>query len=308
MLTRRDLQETEILMWLRKNWPLLLSMLLLAFIIYYIDLAALWRTFQRISVWKFAIALALSLINYLLRSWRWQLYSHNFGIDIAFWLNAKIYVAGFAFALTPAKAGETVRALYLRRLGIPYERSLAMLLADRVHDLLGIMLLAAFFSKIMVLVAILVMLIVFLLGHVIWQFHPEGSKVVVNLLKSLHNAKVFWQPLWLLQGISLALVSWSLEGLGLWLLLDAVGAELDILTTWGIYGMSVLVGALSFLPGGLGGTESTMLALLSGLSLTQDQASAAIFLSRAATLWFGLLMGSLVVAILGKVNSQEKST
>ncbi|MDX8386197.1 MAG: lysylphosphatidylglycerol synthase domain-containing protein, partial [Gallionella sp.] len=59
---------------------------------------------------------------------------------------------------------------------------------------------------------------------------------------------------------------------------------------------SMMVGALSFLPGGLGGAEATMVALLILNDVAQPQAVAATVLIRLATLWFAVGLG--VVALM----------
>jgi uncharacterized protein (TIRG00374 family) len=67
-----------------------------------------------------------------------------------------------------------------------------------------------------------------------------------------------------------------------------------------IYASTTIVGALSFLPGGLGVTEGAMTMLLVRGAVGLDGAAAfdATLLTRLATLWFAVLLGlgCLVVA------------
>jgi uncharacterized protein (TIRG00374 family) len=53
----------------------------------------------------------------------------------------------------------------------------------------------------------------------------------------------------------------------------------------------MLVGAISFLPGGLGGTEATMIALLVAHGLPLPESVAATLVVRLATLWFAIVLG-----------------
>jgi uncharacterized protein (TIRG00374 family) len=71
-----------------------------------------------------------------------------------------------------------------------------------------------------------------------------------------------------------------------------------------IYAFSMLVGAISFLPGGLGGTEATMVALLMLNKIAQPQAVAATVLIRLATLWFAVALG---VIAMSKPERRAKS-
>jgi len=65
----------------------------------------------------------------------------------------------------------------------------------------------------------------------------------------------------------------------------------------------MLVGALSFLPGGLGGAEATMVALLILNHVDQPQSVAATILIRLATLWFAVVLG-----VIALILPEHKST
>ena len=61
----------------------------------------------------------------------------------------------------------------------------------------------------------------------------------------------------------------------------------------GIYGLAVLGGTLTFLPGGIGGTEAIMVILLSFIGIDYISAIAITIVCRAATLWFAILIGGI---------------
>jgi uncharacterized protein (TIRG00374 family) len=73
--------------------------------------------------------------------------------------------------------------------------------------------------------------------------------------------------------------------------MHVLGSDLSLSTALFIYAFSILVGALSFLPGGLGGTEASMVTLLILNHVAQPQAVAATVLIRLATLWFAVALG-----------------
>ena len=52
-----------------------------------------------------------------------------------------------------------------------------------------------------------------------------------------------------------------------------------------------IVGSLSFLPGGLGGTEATIIWLLESLNMTRTTAATAALLIRLFTLWLAVGVG-----------------
>ena len=59
---------------------------------------------------------------------------------------------------------------------------------------------------------------------------------------------------------------------------------------------ALLVGGLSFLPGGLGSREVTMIGLLSLYGLPEAAAITATLICRLTTLWFAVVLGAVFLA------------
>jgi len=112
----------------------------------------------------------------------------------------------------------------------------------------------------------------------------------------LHSGRCFSLPM-LLYGISLGVVAWGAEGFAFYYIMHVLGTDLSLPVALFIYAFSMLVGALSFLPGGLGGAEATMVALLILNHVDQPQSVAATILIRLATLWFAVLLGVIALAM-----------
>jgi uncharacterized protein (TIRG00374 family) len=74
-----------------------------------------------------------------------------------------------------------------------------------------------------------------------------------------------------------------------------MGRDIGVVAALFIYAFSMLVGAISFLPGGIGGAEVTMTALLMLNGMDNAGAVAATLLIRLATLWFAVLLGLLAM-------------
>ncbi|MFM8355268.1 MAG: flippase-like domain-containing protein, partial [Gammaproteobacteria bacterium] len=88
----------------------------------------------------------------------------------------------------------------------------------------------------------------------------------------------------------LSLMAWMAQGVSLYLIVDALGYELTASTVVAIYCLSILAGAASFIPGGLGATEAAIVLLLSAAGVGQMDAITASLVSRSLTLW--LMAGS----------------
>jgi uncharacterized protein (TIRG00374 family) len=58
-----------------------------------------------------------------------------------------------------------------------------------------------------------------------------------------------------------------------------------------VYCFSTIVGALSMLPGGIGGTEAGMIGLLAFMGISYTSGLPAVILIRLCTLWMAVLVG-----------------
>jgi uncharacterized protein (TIRG00374 family) len=106
------------------------------------------------------------------------------------------------------------------------------------------------------------------------------------------HARVILNARRLALGFFLGVAAWALEGFGVFLLGKiASPANLEISAAIGIYAVGILVGALSFMPGGLGGAEAAMTALLAAQGYSVSDALLIALTCRAVTLWFGVCLG-----------------
>lgn len=261
-----------------------------------------------------AIALALSLVNYGLRFLRWQKYLALLGHSVYWPESLRIYIAGFGFTILPIKVGETIRSVFLKQHGVSYPESLAAYFSEHLSNFISMLLLVAVglwvYPQAQPLVVVLAALI--LAGLVVIQqtrWLQALERIAQDRLPArlarffthsieivLHSGRCFRLPM-LLQGIALGVVAWGAEGVAFYYIMHLLGSDLSLQTALFIYAFSMLVGALSFLPGGLGGAEASMVALLMLNNVAQPQAVAATVLIRLATLWFAVALGILALTL-----------
>ena len=81
----------------------------------------------------------LTLINYALRFWQWQIYLGALGISIPFKQSLSLYFATYVMVITPGKSGEVFKAGILReRYDVPLSKGLPVVLAERIYDFLAV--------------------------------------------------------------------------------------------------------------------------------------------------------------------------
>lgn len=255
---------------------------------------------RRLGLGGGALLLALSLFNYALRFGRWQLYLKRLGYAVPAIPSLRYYLASFAFTATPGKLGEAVRSFYLKPHGVPYSASLSALFVERLFDLAATLVLAAlgvfYFGRYLPLVTLpvtAILLVLLLLASARFRGWlrrgPLGRRA--GVLDALETASVLSRGKLLGAGFLLSLLGWGAEAVAFHLVVTLLGLELPLIASLGIYGLAISIGAMSFLPGGLGGTEATMILLLTLSGASAADAGAATILLRLATLWFAVALG-----------------
>jgi uncharacterized protein (TIRG00374 family) len=273
--------------------------------------------------------LLLSLANYGLRFLRWQAYLGAMGHAVPWSKSLRIYLAGFVLTTTPGKAGEMLRGLFLRRHGVPYAHSFAAFFSERLSDLLAIVILTLFglslypaarpliaAGVILVAVALMVISSKRLLtrterlvtvalarrraGQETQEQPGKVGVMIGHLFQMLHQARHCHSASVLAIATPLSLVGWAAEAWATYLIVVWMGVEVPLAFAVFVYATAMLAGALSFMPGGLGGTEATMVALFLWQGVGSGDAVAATVLVRLATLWFAVAIGAIAAMRLPK--------
>jgi uncharacterized membrane protein YbhN (UPF0104 family) len=270
-------------------------------------------------------ALGLSSLNYALRFWKWELALGWLDVrggsggmhaptELKIGRSLEIYLAGLSMSVTPGKVGEVLRSVLLRASnGVPFTRTAPVVVADRLSDLIALVVLAligiADFSEFLpyVLAAL-----VFVVAGVVVLGSPrlfggilsfcERLPVIGGLAERAHGLVDSSAVLLKLRYITvlsvISVLGWGLECVGYWLIINAFpGVEAGLLLCVFLWSATTLAGALSFLPGGLGATEGLLGLLVArfAVGVSSSIAVASTLLIRLCTLWYGELVGALAL-------------
>ena len=274
----------------------------------YADLPDLLDHVYSIPAKYWLMALALALVNYVLRLVRWHYYLTHLGIGIGPVASTAIFLAGMSMVISPGRVGELAKSYFLKdRFGVPVAVSAPAVIAERVTDLVCVLVLSLWGLSLIPYgwaagAAVAAAFGMFLLLGVT----PWGSGRVLRLpvpgrwrpfmSTSRDSFQRLFSPVPLTVALLLGLAAWLAEGVALWLLLEALGADVSLVQAVSIYAASTLLGAVTMLPGGLVGTEGGMVALLQQLDLSRAAASSATLVVRICTLWFAVVLGLLGLA------------
>ncbi|MGD0837241.1 MAG: lysylphosphatidylglycerol synthase transmembrane domain-containing protein [Polyangia bacterium] len=266
-------------------------------------------------------ALALAFLNYLVRFGRWHFYLKRLGFHVPVGHSFLVFLGGFSLTVTPGKLGEVVKALLLRAShGIAATRTAPIVVAERLTDLMGLLLLSCvglftFKTNPKLLIAGAVIIAAGLLVIAVKPFAmfclrlcgaiPGLRKIAPKLQEAYSTTSALLRPAPLALGVTMAAVSWFFECAAFWAVVHGfAGASVDLQAATFIYASMTIAGALSFLPGGLGVTEAGMLAMLGEGELAhgcgRSVAAAATFVTRLCTLWFAVVLGIAALLIFAQ--------
>jgi len=279
------------------------------------DLGRVTALLRSISVSWLALIIACVLFNYVLRFAKWQYFLGVLGVKVPIRLNLWVFFSAFTMVLSPAKLGELVKSLLLKvRLGVPVATTAPVVMAERLTDLAGLLVLCAigfsrfaFGGKTLLVSGVLILAgMVCITRPGFWRFVDQLSLVrhrsasfrgAIKAIEESTRTLLTFRSL--LFTVPLSAISWAGEGVALYLIFRSMGLEFDNLMAIAIFAhaFSSVVGALSFLPGGLMVAEGTMGMFFVYAAIPDAMAVSATFLIRAMTLWFAVILGTSVFAL-----------
>jgi glycosyltransferase 2 family protein len=282
----------------------------------YADVSEIGSRLVGFAWWSFAAALGLALVNYALRFVRWTIYLRDRGLDVPPRTSLLVFIAGFALSVTPGKVGELLKSFLLRAsLDIPIARSAPIVVAERITDLVAVVLLALAGVALYGIGTATVVAggAVVLTGLVVLSWPPLAGALIDlatrprrlaryrERLRDLHRELgQLIRPWPLTWATAIGAIAWLAECIGFALIVNGFpGADVPLGLAILIYAVTTLAGALSFLPGGLLVTEAGMTLFLveSARGVERATAAAATILTRLATLWFAVALGLVALAV-----------
>lgn len=306
---------------------LLVSAVLLAYLVYEVDVARLGDVFAQTVLWPFATAVGFFVLSNLLGSFQWFLLLRAQLIQISFWQALVFYFVGVFFnnVLLGNIGGDALRIYDIRRLSGSTSGGLAATLIDRFVGLFSTCSLAlvailmaaeipvAGLLSILVPVwlALVVILVMGLSRRIGSRLEALASAVLPrrlgSLLGDLRNSIVVYRhrvPLLVaVLGISLGvqscriLVYWS-AGL-------AVGLNAGLLYFVCFQPIAAIVAALPISIGGLGVRENSLVRLFGSVGVSPEVATATSLLGYVAGIIASLLGGAAFV--LRRVERRDEA-
>lgn len=276
----------------------------------YADSDQLLLAFRNFNLAIIPLILICTLMNYLFRYWKWDYYTRELEVFPGRSNNIIIFFTAFTMAVTPGKLGEVLKSYLLKKVnGTPIRRSAPIVVAERLTDFIGLMILLLAGAYVFDIGRLAVIGFAVFFGAVTsllgWR---TGSMAIIRFLSGLPIIRKYAEhaesaydsiyallrPRPLAVASLLSVIAWFFECFGFYLILSEFGAPPTLLKSVFIYAFSTVIGAVSMLPGGLGSTEGSLTGLTMLAGATKEIAIASTFIIRLATLWFAVVIGIFV--------------
>lgn len=303
---------------LKKNLIITVVISALIFFIFsaYADFNLVLDSLLKFHWFLIPVLVLLSFGNYLIRFLKWHYYLNLLKIDIPKKLSFKIFISGLSMSASPGKMGEVLKSFLLKEINKePISKTAPIIFAERITDFLSLTFLAiilGIYFKYTGLIAYIILLffiilIIILSNRNIAEFFIYKLSQISFIQKHIIKIKTLYEssyllirPKPLLLMFLISVFSWFFECFGFYLILINFGQDVGLLWPTFVFTLSIILGAVTMLPGGLGVTEGSLSLLLINGGMIKEIAVASTIIIRVVTLWFAVLLGVIFLFLLRK--------
>lgn len=294
----------------------ILGTFLYLFFIIYSDIEKVIEAFGEFNWILLPIILSLVFTGYLLRASRWHYYLKTINVTVSRRESYLIFLAGQSMTITPGKIGELIKPYLLeKRTGTRVDATIPVVFVERLTDLIGMILLIAlgFMSfqygvKPLFITVILIATTIFIIQYkslclkILKKLErvPKLGKYAENFEIAYNTTRTLLKPKPIGLATLISFCAWGLECLCMYLVFAGLGVKIGLLESMFIFAFSSIVGVVTMLPGGLGTAEGSMVGLAVMVGVNISQATVATLLIRFATLWFGVIIGLVILQYLSR--------
>ncbi|MDK2791089.1 MAG: glycosyltransferase 2 family protein [Methanothermococcus sp.] len=311
-----------------------IGILIILIIIYYIGIEEVLRVIAStdLKLFLFAVLVYFLTLFVLMLRWKYILNINGFNATLKN-LFLLITMGQFINNVTPSMKGgsEPFRAYYLSKLeNIPYHITFSTVVIERLLDSVVFLILTsvviikltisgAIYSEAFILAWILILgltaLSLYVLMHrklalnivlkvanVMARFssrtinEDDIKKSIVEFQNSIRFFKN--EKKGILISLILSIMWWLLDISRIYILFVAIKSNISLMAVSSTYLMSLLVGILPTLPGGLGTADTVMIAMYSFFKVPSSQAAAGTILDRAISYIMVTIMGAIAFSII----------
>ncbi|GEM_PF-4835788 len=317
---------------------LILGLIVLAIFIYTIHPQELVKTLKSFNspLQLLLIAFSLTMLGILFKSYRWRLLIYKITqTKTSLWFSFQAVLAGIAAgSFIPGRMELARPILYKTKHQIPLTQSLSALIIERAIDLLCFVLFLLIglifipsqnIISLKIVIIILSLITCCILSAIIFPLSifkviskiigyiplPASfkTKVLHFIEQSIMSFTIFHSKKTVISIVILSFITNALELVRFYFIAAAFGIFITIPILATILSSGILLGVLSAIPGGIGVTEFSSVAILTTLipGTLATTAKSAILLDRAISYYVIIVLGALFLIHLGYFITKEKT-
>ena len=253
---------------------------------------------------------------------RWQILLKKNDINIPIKKSFLLFLGGMSMTITPGHVGELIKSQLIKTIyNIPRTKTAPIIFVEKFYDLtgaiiasiIGIIILGMDISIILISVSILIVIIFLIYYRPIFEFILKRvtktkffSKYSENISDSYEIVRNSTTPQISSISFGLSVLYWIIISVAVHFILLSFGIEsISVLKTISIYSSSVIIGAISFIPGGLGITEGSLIGLFSLEGIDISLALVLSVMIRILTMWYSVSIGFICLKFTGGLSSSK---
>jgi len=294
----------------RKAFILIIAIVFFyALIILISDLNKIVTQLSSIRLEYYLLIFSLLVINLLIAGWRYQLILKKLDIQMSYKDCFTIYVAGLSMIITPGGSGAMIKSYILKKkIGTSISSTTPIIIYEKwlefvsIIFVIGVLLFWTNYLESQVVFfigTILIGLSFFIfrnstgldfLNKLLTKF-KFLKQFVVNSEEFKNTTATLIKPSSMAQLLSLSLITKFIPLIAVFLIFESLNSGLDFFSTGQIYFTSLLIGVLTFIPGGIIVTETSMLGMLLNNNVDFSSASVLVLMLRLVTFWIPVILG-----------------
>ncbi|ABR54741.1 conserved hypothetical protein 374 [Methanococcus vannielii SB] len=314
---------------------------IISFIIYKIGIFEVYNVLKSADIKIYLFAVLIYLLTLFAISVRWNYLLGLNGYHAGFKnLVLLITMGQFINNVTPSMKGgsEPFRAYYLSKLeNIPYHVSFSTVVIERLLDSVVFLMLTFFviiyftikgmiYTGFFIIAWILVVFVTFgilyiamhkklafkitlRIAKIVTKFSSKkiDEKKINDTIKKFQESMLFFKERkkGMINSLMLSIIWWFLDILRIYTLFIAINTNLNFITVSSTYLVALLVGVLPTLPGGLGTSDTAMIAMYSFFNIPYSKAAAGTLLDRSISYIFVTIVGSVAFKIIKKKSKNQ---
>ncbi len=295
------------------------SIVVYAIFLFTSDFSVLSENISNFDINYLPLIFFLVTISWVPLFLKWHILLKNSKIEISLKKSILVFLTGPAFEITPGQVGVLMKSQLLKTSSnIPRTKTIPIIMIEKIYDLIGAIVASIIGIVILGLDSALILIAVISLSLIFFfmYYKPATEKFfnkVVKLKffsKHIENISEFQNTIRESTNVKISTISttlgvlyWFIMGAAAYFILISFDVNvLHYLEIVSIYTTSILLGAISFIPAGIGVTEGSITGLFTLYGIDISTALILSVMIRILTLWYSVAIGFISLKFTGGLS------